>query len=106
MMLFKTSVFGSCLMLIAFACWFNANSSEAFGTFGFDIHHRYSDTVKEYLNLDGLPEKGTVDYYTALAHRDQLLMKGRRLAAGSTPVLTFFGTGANGNKTYSVRALS
>ncbi|KAL7126408.1 hypothetical protein ABFS83_14G185000 [Erythranthe nasuta] len=108
MMFFKNPVFGSCLMLLVFMCWFNAKSGDAFGTFGFDIHHRYSDTVKEFLDLDGLPEKGTVDYYTAMAHRDQLFMKGRRLAAGSTPVLTFFGsgTGANGNKTYSVSALS
>ncbi|KAL8028851.1 hypothetical protein ABFX02_14G188200 [Erythranthe guttata] len=83
-------------MLIVFACWFNAKGSEAFGTFGFDIHHRYSDTVKEFLNLDGLPEKGTVDYYTAMAHRDHLF-KGRRLAASNTKRLTFFG----GNKTYS-----
>ncbi|KAL7083953.1 hypothetical protein ACP275_14G194600 [Erythranthe tilingii] len=98
---FKKSLFGSCLMLIAFTCWINANSIDAFGTFGFDIHHRYSDTVKEFLNLDGLPEKGTVDYYTAMAHRDQLL-KGRRLAASTTPTVTFFG----GNQTYNVRALS
>ncbi|XP_012848265.1 PREDICTED: aspartic proteinase-like protein 1, partial [Erythranthe guttata] len=59
-------------------------SSEAFGTFGFDIHHRYSDTVKQFLNIDGLPEEGTVDYYTAMAHRDHLF-KGRRLAAATTP---------------------
>ncbi|EYU44072.1 hypothetical protein MIMGU_mgv1a0266071mg, partial [Erythranthe guttata] len=52
-------------------------SIEAFGTFGFDIHHRYSDTVKQFLNVDGLPEKGTVHYYAAMAHRDQLF-KGRR----------------------------
>ncbi|KAL9142674.1 hypothetical protein ABFS82_14G185900 [Erythranthe guttata] len=98
---FKKSVFGSCVMLIAFTCWINAKSIEAFGTFGFDIHHRYSDTVKEFLNLDGLPEKGTVDYYTAMAHRDQLL-KGRRLATSTTPTVTFYG----GNQTYNVRALS
>ncbi|KAL7126404.1 hypothetical protein ABFS83_14G184700 [Erythranthe nasuta] len=101
-MCFKKSVFGSCLILIAFACWFNAKSIEAFGTFGLDIHHRYSDTVKEFLNLDGLPEKGTVDYYTAMAHRDHLL-KGRRLAtttADSQPI-TFFG----GNETYRISSL-
>ncbi|KAL9142680.1 hypothetical protein ABFS82_14G186500 [Erythranthe guttata] len=102
MMCFKESVFGSCLILIAFACWFNAKSGEAFGTtFGFDIHHRYSDTVKEFLNLDGLPEKGTVDYYTAMAHRDHFL-KGRRLATTTTnPPITFFG----GNETLQIPSL-
>ncbi|KAL8028848.1 hypothetical protein ABFX02_14G188100 [Erythranthe guttata] len=103
MMCFKNSVFGGCLMLIAFACWFNAKCGEAFGTFGFDIHHRYSDTVKEYLNLDGLPEKGTVDYYTAMAHRDQLLHD-RRLAASTKPVLTFYSS--VGNETYYISNLA
>ncbi|KAL7126397.1 hypothetical protein ABFS83_14G184100 [Erythranthe nasuta] len=99
MICFRNSLVGSCLLLIAFACWFNVKSSEAFGTFGFDIHHRYSDTVKEFLNTDGLPEKGTVDYYTAMAHRDHLF-KGRRLAA-STAILTFFGN----NRTYNLWSL-
>ncbi|XP_012837909.1 PREDICTED: aspartic proteinase-like protein 1 [Erythranthe guttata] len=101
-MCFRKSVFGSCLILIAFACWFNAKSGEAFGTFGFDIHHRYSDTVKEFLNLDGLPEKGTVDYYSAMAHRDHLF-KGRRLATTTTDSqpITFFG----GNETYRISSL-
>ncbi|EYU37078.1 hypothetical protein MIMGU_mgv1a019366mg, partial [Erythranthe guttata] len=77
-------------------------STEAFGTFGFDIHHRYSDTVMQFLNVDGLPEKGTVDYYAAMAHRDQLF-KGRRLAStASTPILTFYG----GNETYHIMSLS
>ncbi|KAL7126412.1 hypothetical protein ABFS83_14G185200 [Erythranthe nasuta] len=99
---FKDSVFLSCLILIAFACWFNAKRGDAFGTFGFDIHHRYSDTVKEFLNLDGLPEKGTVDYYTAMAHRDHLL-NGRRLATAANPLLTFFGD--SGNETYRISSL-
>ncbi|EYU37086.1 hypothetical protein MIMGU_mgv1a026643mg, partial [Erythranthe guttata] len=80
-----------------FTCWFNAKSIEAFGTFGFDIHHRYSDVVKEYLNEVGMPENDTVDYYTAMAHRDHLFNGGRRLAASTTPPpLTFMG----GNGTY------
>ncbi|XP_012842939.1 PREDICTED: aspartic proteinase-like protein 1 [Erythranthe guttata] len=99
MICFRNSLVGSCLLLIAFSCCFNAKSIEAFGTFGFDIHHRYSDTVKEFLNTDGLPEKGTVDYYTAMAHRDHLF-KGRRLAA-STAILTFFGN----NRTYNLWSL-
>ncbi|EYU26833.1 hypothetical protein MIMGU_mgv1a017833mg, partial [Erythranthe guttata] len=77
-------------------------SGETFGTFGFDIHHRYSDTVKEFLNTDRLPEKGTFDYYTAMAHRDHLF-KARRLASASAkpPVMTFFG----GNESYYVNEL-
>ncbi|KAL7126406.1 hypothetical protein ABFS83_14G184800 [Erythranthe nasuta] len=103
MMFFKNSVVGKFLMVIAFACWINAKSSKAFGTFGFDIHHRYSDTVKQSLNGDGLPEEGTIDYYNALAHRDQVIM-GRRLAAISTPILTFYSV--DGNETYSVTAIA
>ncbi|KAK6129414.1 hypothetical protein DH2020_036846 [Rehmannia glutinosa] len=89
-------------MLFVFTCWFNANSGEAFGTFGFDIHHRYSDTVKDFLDVDGLPEKGTIDYYAAMAHRDQLF-KARRLATtpATTPLLTFFG----GNDTFRLSSL-
>ncbi|KAK4406587.1 Aspartyl protease family protein 1 [Sesamum angolense] len=87
---------------VAFACWINAKSSEAFGTFGFDIHHRYSDTVKDFLDVDGLPAKGSLDYYSAMAHRDQLF-KARRLATSTatTPVLTFFG----GNDTFRLSSL-
>ncbi|KAL0454995.1 UNVERIFIED_CONTAM: Aspartyl protease family protein 1 [Sesamum latifolium] len=102
MMYCKNSVVGGFLFLIAFACWINAKSSEAFGTFGFDIHHRYSDTVKDFLDVDGLPEKGSLDYYAAMAHRDQLF-KARRLATSSatTPLLTFLG----GNDTYRLSSL-
>ncbi|KAL7126392.1 hypothetical protein ABFS83_14G183600 [Erythranthe nasuta] len=93
-----SSVIGSyCLMLIAFTCWINAKSGEAFGTFGFDIHHRYSDTVKQFLNTDELPEKGTVDYYSAMAHRDHQLFKARRLATAAKAPVTFFG----GNESYN-----
>ncbi|XP_011092020.1 aspartyl protease family protein 1-like isoform X1 [Sesamum indicum] len=102
MMYSKNSVVGGFLFLIAFACWINAKSSEAFGTFGFDIHHRYSDTVKDFLDVDGLPEKGSLDYYAAMAHRDQLF-KARRLATSSatTPLLTFLG----GNETFRLSSL-
>ncbi|KAK4476815.1 hypothetical protein RD792_015975, partial [Penstemon davidsonii] len=72
-------------------------------SFGFDVHHRYSDTVKDFLHLNGLPEKGTIDYYTAMGHRDQLF-KARRLATtpkSSTSILTFFG----GNQTLRLSSL-
>ncbi|KAK3014994.1 hypothetical protein RJ639_007247 [Escallonia herrerae] len=76
--------------------------SDAFGTFGFDIHHRYSDPVKGILDLDGLPEKGSTHYYAAMAHRDRLF-HGRRLAGGSveSELLTFSG----GNETYRFNSL-
>ncbi|KAG8363797.1 hypothetical protein BUALT_Bualt19G0059700 [Buddleja alternifolia] len=98
MMYFKNSVVGCVFMLIAITCLIKCQRSEAFGTFGFDIHHRYSDTVKEFLNVDGLPEKGSLDYYAAMAHRDYLF-KARRLA--TTPLLTFFG----GNQTFRLSSL-
>ncbi|EYU24231.1 hypothetical protein MIMGU_mgv1a022473mg, partial [Erythranthe guttata] len=103
LLLFEYINFTLIIFSTLFTCWFNAKSSDAFGTFGFDIHHRYSDTVKQFLNLDGLPEKGTVDYYTAMAHRDHLF-KGRRLADSTTPPLTFYSS--SGNQTYKLRSLN
>ncbi|KAF2312451.1 hypothetical protein GH714_034716 [Hevea brasiliensis] len=72
-----------------------------FGTFGFDIHHRYSDPVKGILAIDDLPDKGSLQYYASMAHRDRLI-HGRRLATSddSTP-LTFF----DGNQTYGISSL-
>ncbi|XP_057500084.1 aspartyl protease family protein 1-like isoform X2 [Actinidia eriantha] len=73
---------------------------EGFGTFGFDIHHRYSDPVKAILDLHGLPEKGSVEYYAAMAHRDRF-HRGRNLAGADEPPLTFIA----GNDTYRIRSL-
>ncbi|XP_073270339.1 aspartyl protease family protein 1 isoform X1 [Primulina huaijiensis] len=96
-------VMGVLIMLVS-VCWIHARGGEEFGTFGFDIHHRYSDRVKDFLDFDGLPEKGTFDYYAAMAHRDHIF-KARRLAGSSpattSPALTFFG----GNITYRLSAL-
>ncbi|KAL6959902.1 saccharopepsin [Sarracenia purpurea var. burkii] len=86
-------------LLIAFL---GLRSCEAFGTFGFDVHHRYSDPVRGFLDLHGLPEKGSIDYYAVMAHRDHFL-RGRKLAGtnvSSTP-LTF----AGGNETYLISSL-
>ncbi|KAL0375693.1 UNVERIFIED_CONTAM: Aspartyl protease family protein 1 [Sesamum calycinum] len=102
MMYCKSSTVGGFLFLIAFACWINAKSSEAFGTFGFDIHHRYSDTVKDFLDVDGLPAKGSLDYNAAMAHRDQLF-KARRLATSPPPLPFSLSSMAT---TLSVSALS
>ncbi|KAL2469187.1 Eukaryotic aspartyl protease family protein [Forsythia ovata] len=80
----------------------NALRSEGFGTFGLDIHHRYSDSVKDFLDLDGLPEKGSLDYYAAMAHRDQLI-KARRLAV--TPADSTHLSFIMGNETYRLSSL-
>ncbi|KAB1201792.1 Aspartic proteinase-like protein 1 [Morella rubra] len=66
-------------------------------TFGFDIHHRFSDVVTGILGVEGLPEKGSLEYYVAMAHRDHF-MRGRFLAAtnNQSPPLAFSG----GNETY------
>jgi hypothetical protein len=50
-------------------------------SFGFDIHHRFSDPVKGIFGIDKVPDKGTREYYVAMAHRDRVF-RGRRLAAG------------------------
>ena len=55
-------------------------SCDGFRTFGFDIHHWYSDSVKGILGIDELPEKGTRAYYVAMAHRDRTI-RGRGLAS-------------------------
>ncbi|KAH9624747.1 hypothetical protein KSS87_022534 [Heliosperma pusillum] len=69
---------------------------------GFDIHHRFSDPVKSMFGLNSeFPEKGTMEYYTAMVHRDRF--HGRRLAGQTdhkTP-LTF----AAGNATLSIPEL-
>ncbi|GER55401.1 eukaryotic aspartyl protease family protein [Striga asiatica] len=98
---FKKSVVEVVLLLIVVGCWVNVDVCEAFGTFGFDIHHRYSDKVKEFLDVDGLPEKGSLGYYAAMAHRDQLFKARRLTTANSTSILTFYG----GNQTFRIASL-
>ncbi|KAL9245626.1 hypothetical protein vseg_019253 [Gypsophila vaccaria] len=87
-------------ILLALILGWTAQISYGYGTFGFDIHHRFSDPVKRILDLgDGhntlSPKRGTVDYFAALGHRD-LTVHGRRLSS-STP-LTF----ASGNATHRI----
>uniref|UniRef100_A0A2P2LG05 Peptidase A1 domain-containing protein n=1 Tax=Rhizophora mucronata TaxID=61149 RepID=A0A2P2LG05_RHIMU len=89
------------LLLMLTMMMFSANSCYGFGTFGFDIHHRYSDPVKGILAVDDLPPKGSLRYYGLMAHRDHVI-HGRRLAAadGSTPV-----TFSYGNETFRLDSL-
>ncbi|KAJ4965150.1 hypothetical protein NE237_016999 [Protea cynaroides] len=71
-------------------------------TLGFDVHHRFSETVRQIFPLDHLPEKGSFDYYRALVHRDRFI-HGRRLSSTSTgdQILTF----GDGNTTYRLSSL-
>ncbi|XP_055827533.1 aspartyl protease family protein 1-like [Solanum dulcamara] len=90
---------------------------KAFGTFGFEIHHRYSNPVKGILDLHWLPQKGSIQYYSAWTQRDRLINrhhltntvdptpKRRRLNSGidpTPPPLTFAG---GGNKTVLLSSL-
>ncbi|TQD85755.1 hypothetical protein C1H46_028671 [Malus baccata] len=71
------------------------------GTYGFDIHHRFSDPVKAILGSDELPEKGSAEYYAAMAHRDRLI-RGRHLSTAddqTTPLAFEYG-----NITYRISA--
>ncbi|EEF28342.1 aspartyl protease family protein 1 [Ricinus communis] len=79
----------------------SSSFSYGFGTFGFDLHHRYSDPVKGMLSVDDLPEKGSLHYYASMAHRD-ILIHGRKLVSDNTSTpLTFF----SGNETYRFSSL-
>lgn len=89
----KVSIF----MVLMVIIW-GIQSCEASFIFGFDIHHRYSDPVKSVLDFDGLPEKYTLDYYDAMAHRDRFIR--RRHLADSTPI-SFI----NGNDTLRINSL-
>ncbi|WVZ11624.1 hypothetical protein V8G54_016154 [Vigna mungo] len=74
-----------------------SHSSHALHSFGFDIHHRFSDPVKEVLGAGDLPVKGTRQYYVVMAHRDRMF-RGRRLAGGHHTPLTFVPS----NETYQI----
>nr|XP_023927742.1 aspartyl protease family protein 1-like [Quercus suber] len=92
----------STLLVILLLLGLSSQSCNGLGTFGFDIHHRFSDTVKAILGADGLPEKGSVEYYAAMARRDRII-QGRHLAASNNQSpLTF----ANGNNTLTDPSLS
>ncbi|CAN8254748.1 unnamed protein product [Cochlearia groenlandica] len=73
---------------------------DASGKFSFEVHHMFSDVVKQTLGYDKfVPEEGSLDYYKALAHRD-LFIRGRGLASNNdvSPL-----TSSNGNLTLSIR---
>ncbi|RDX70490.1 Aspartyl protease family protein 1, partial [Mucuna pruriens] len=76
-----------------------SQTCHALHSFGFDIHHRFSDPVKGILGVDELPYKGTREYYVAMAHRDRIF-RGRHLAADYHTPLTFL----PGNETIQIGA--
>ncbi|KAJ6990618.1 aspartic proteinase-like protein 1 isoform X2 [Populus alba x Populus x berolinensis] len=68
--------------------------------FTFKMHHRFSDSFKNWSGLTkNWPEKGSFEYYAALAHRDQML-RGRRLSDADAS-LAF----SDGNSTFRISSL-
>ncbi|KAJ6398285.1 hypothetical protein OIU77_019145 [Salix suchowensis] len=93
------------LFLFLFFLFVLIESCSGFGTYGFDIHHRFSDPVKGMFGVDGLlPVKDSVPYFQVMVHRDRAI-HGRRLATSTggdsnntkTPIAFY-----NGNETYRI----
>ncbi|CAL9189352.1 unnamed protein product [Musa hybrid cultivar] len=87
------------LWLLLLAALLTAAGLDAAGI-GFEFHHRFSDRVRQWAEDRAIPgawwpQKGTAEYYAALAHHDRAL-RGRSLADASASELTF----ADGNVTY------
>ncbi|KAL5714656.1 hypothetical protein ACHQM5_016587 [Ranunculus cassubicifolius] len=72
-------------------------------TFTFQMHHGFSTPVRKWIRSRShhFPLKGTIDYYSALADRDQLLLLRRRLSSINNGSVTF----ANGNSTLRLSSL-
>lgn len=75
--------------------------------FSFEMHHRYSDQVKNWsissgkLSHSDWPDKGSFDYYALLAQRDQIL-RGRHLSDTDTNSPLIF---SDGNSTVRISSL-
>ncbi|XP_020581742.1 aspartyl protease family protein 1-like isoform X2 [Phalaenopsis equestris] len=82
--------------------FFAPEESYASPAFGFDMHHRFSDRVRQWMKSmprdlpGGWPEKGTAEYYAALVGHD----RGRSLAEVA-PKLAF----SDGNETVRINLL-
>uniref|UniRef100_A0A1J3K8E3 Aspartic proteinase-like protein 1 n=1 Tax=Noccaea caerulescens TaxID=107243 RepID=A0A1J3K8E3_NOCCA len=83
--------FGFCVLSLGWA-------SSVSGSFSYEIHHRFSKQVKTVLGGHGLPEMGTLEYYTALVHHD----RGRRLTSNNNQTTVSF---AQGNSTQEISFL-
>ncbi|KAL0738296.1 hypothetical protein Bca4012_014506 [Brassica carinata] len=89
------------LLSVLMVSW-GLERSEATGKFSFEVHHMFSDAVKQTLGLDNLvPEKGSMEYFKVLAQRDQFI-RGRGLASNNEePPVTFM----RGNRTVGIDLL-
>ncbi|KAJ0253613.1 Eukaryotic aspartyl protease family protein [Hirschfeldia incana] len=90
------------LLLSVLVLSWGLEKCEATGKFSFEVHHMFSDAVKQNLGFDGLvPEEGSLEYVKVLAQRDRLI-RGRGLASNNeeTPL-----TSAEGNLTVFVSFL-
>jgi len=102
--MFRLGFYGIVELLFLLGCVWEPSHGSEFGSFGFDIHHRFSEPVKAMLKVDGwLPEMGTVDFYTAMVHRDRFF-HGRRLAGNRPDNLTTL-TFVDGNVTVNIPSL-
>ncbi|XP_061367723.1 aspartyl protease family protein 1-like [Gastrolobium bilobum] len=93
--------FSSLCISLVLALLMSLASQSCYGlrSFGFDIHHLFSDPVKGIMGFHELPDKGTREYYAAMVHRDRVF-RGRRLAGDHQTPLTF----SPGNDTYQIGA--
>ncbi|EOA23813.1 hypothetical protein CARUB_v10017028mg [Capsella rubella] len=76
------------LLSVLVACW-GLQRCESAGKFSFEVHHIFSDAVKQNLGFGDLaPEKGSLEYFKVLAHRDRFI-RGRGLVSNNEePPLT------------------
>ncbi|XP_068329461.1 aspartyl protease family protein 1-like [Pyrus communis] len=89
----SSSFSAASLLLFFFVSGLACRTCFGLGSYGFDIHHRFSDPVKAILGSDELPEKGSSGYYAAMAHRDRLV-RGRHLSTAdkqTTPLAFEYG---------------
>ncbi|KAJ6816331.1 aspartyl protease family protein 1-like [Iris pallida] len=91
------------ICLFFFFVWFFVGGASAGDVLGLELHHRFSDRVRRWAESrshdlpGGWPEKGTVDYYAALAGHDRSLRhRGRSLSD-----VAF----ADGNATFRINSL-
>ncbi|XP_010531119.1 PREDICTED: aspartyl protease family protein 1 [Tarenaya hassleriana] len=96
--------FTSILFLIPISTLLSSGSCHG-RIFSFEMHHRFSDTVKRWADSTGklasFPPKGSFEYYDVLALRDRLI-RGRRLSeTDSSSSLTF----SDGNSTFRISSL-
>ncbi|XP_042508345.1 aspartyl protease family protein 1-like [Macadamia integrifolia] len=103
-----SSFFGLLVVLLSLLVWVCGFQGCYGRTFSFKMHHRFSETVMNWnwtqkagkgIIFDHWPEKGTVDYYAALAGRDRI-MRGRRLVDVNQHI-----TFSDGNSTLRISSL-